>query len=463
MITNDELDRLLAPYFSTLGRKVEDIKNLQLPVPQVTVPEVKIPEIKVPNIIVPEIKIPEIKLPDIKIPPIHVPKSEVTVNVDAVKIKNWPKIPEFDDKAILAALKRLENKSSGGGGGSAPQYQDTTYNTDGKLWGTPIMWQEPVTVGSTSMDQTNIVSALKPLPVSILSGTITATLGDIQINDHDGNPFDKDYPAAVGTGFQTHGGIYQTSPTTLTNGQVGPVGLTSTGITKVSVYEDSDKYVRGTSANAATDDASEPVKIGGVYLSTPVAITNGQRGDIQLGQYGTLKSEAWSGATPIQSEYGAFVQGGVAHDAPNNTYRPVRIGGVAKAAAPADVSADNDVTQAWFLRNGAQAVNITAAGALIGGDAGNGLDVDVTRLPAITGTVIADTELPAAAALADNVASNPTVPTVGAAMLGMDANGADNIDRARLAKAHNVDTGATTEYATGVSLRKSASGGSFWG
>lgn len=63
---------------------------------------------------------------------------------------------------------------------------------------------------------------------------------------------------------------------------------------------------------------------------------------------------------------------------------PLKIGGYAKAAAPSDVSADADIVNAWFLRNGAQATVLTAAGALIGGDASNGLDVDVTR---VTGTV----------------------------------------------------------------------------
>jgi hypothetical protein len=37
----------------------------------------------------------------------------------------------------------------------------------------------------------------------------------------------------------------------------------------------------------------------------------------------------------------------------------------------------------WTLRNGAQATVLTSAGALIGGDATNGLDVDVTRLPSL--------------------------------------------------------------------------------
>jgi hypothetical protein len=71
-------------------------------------------------------------------------------------------------------------------------------------------------------------------------------------------------------------------------------------------------------------------------------------------------------------------QGAAAHDAAQSG-NPVQVGGRASAAAPADVSADDDVVRAWMLRNGATAVVLTAAGALVPGDATNGLDVDVTR------------------------------------------------------------------------------------
>lgn len=74
--------------------------------------------------------------------------------------------------------------------------------------------------------------------------------------------------------------------------------------------------------------------------------------------------------------------GGAAHDAAISA-NPVPIAGVASAAAPSAVSADQDVVRLWALRNGALAVNLTAAGALIPGDAGNGLDVDVTRMAAL--------------------------------------------------------------------------------
>lgn len=73
------------------------------------------------------------------------------------------------------------------------------------------------------------------------------------------------------------------------------------------------------------------------------------------------------------------VRGPAAHDAAVSG-NPHLIAGYASAAAPSDVSADGDVVRAWCLRNGAQATVLTAAGALIGGDATNGLDVDVTRI-----------------------------------------------------------------------------------
>ena len=79
---------------------------------------------------------------------------------------------------------------------------------------------------------------------------------------------------------------------------------------------------------------------------------------------------------------GLFAQGSVAHDGAAGG-NPVLLGGYASAAAPSNVSADGDAVRLWALRNGALATVITAAGALIGGDATNGLDVDVTRLPAL--------------------------------------------------------------------------------
>jgi hypothetical protein len=76
------------------------------------------------------------------------------------------------------------------------------------------------------------------------------------------------------------------------------------------------------------------------------------------------------------------IQGAAAHDA-TLVGRPILIGCASSAAAPTSVSADTEAVRLWCLRNGAAAVVITAGGALISGDAANGVDVDVTRLPAL--------------------------------------------------------------------------------
>lgn len=99
------------------------------------------------------------------------------------------------------------------------------------------------------------------------------------------------------------------------------------------------------------------------------------------------------------------------------------------------------------------------------GDVANGIDVDVTRLPApltivgngaaaaalrvtlandSTGTVVADTELPAAAALADG-AGNPTTPTVGAANLAYNGT---TWDRVRGDTANGLDVDVTRVQGT---------------
>jgi hypothetical protein len=88
-----------------------------------------------------------------------------------------------------------------------------------------------------------------------------------------------------------------------------------------------------------------------------------------------------SGNSADLSNGGLQTVGNVPHDS-GDTGNPVKIGGKASATAPADVTA-SDRVNAWLLLNGAQATALTAAGALIGGDATNGLDVDVTRLPAL--------------------------------------------------------------------------------
>lgn len=80
----------------------------------------------------------------------------------------------------------------------------------------------------------------------------------------------------------------------------------------------------------------------------------------------------------------ATAVGAAAHDAPVSG-APVLYGGFASAAAPAGVNIDGDAVRAWHLLNGAAAVQVTAAGALVGGNA-SGI---FTQGPAAHGTAIA--------------------------------------------------------------------------
>jgi hypothetical protein len=174
--------------------------------------------------------------------------------------------------------------------------------------------------------------------------------------------------------------------------------------------------------------------------------------------------------TAMVGPRGVFVQGGITHDAPVSTDAPLQMGGVASAAAPPNVSTDGDAVRAWLLRNGAQAMALTAAGALIGGDATNGLDVDVTRLPAlvagtaIVGKVGIDQTTPGTTnavqvtqASLTMTHSNFTVNTTSATILVLNAN-------RKYARLQN--DGATTIYlnfgataVAGQGIRLEANGG----
>jgi len=146
------------------------------------------------------------------------------------------------------------------------------------------------------------------------------------------------------------------------------------------------------------------------------AAVNVQDGGNALTVDGTIAVSAVSGTVQIIGE--------LAHDAVSGT-NGVLISGYASAAAPANVSADGDVARAWVLRNGASAVNVTAAGALIGGDAANGLDVDVTRLPALVASSanIGDVDVLTIAA-GDNNIGNVDIVTLPALVTGSATIGA---------------------------------------
>lgn len=59
------------------------------------------------------------------------------------------------------------------------------------------------------------------------------------------------------------------------------------------------------------------------------------------------------------------IGGPVAHDGVISTNNPIILGARASAAAPANVSADNDVTTLWALQNGSLVMNLAAGGTLL--------------------------------------------------------------------------------------------------
>lgn len=149
---------------------------------------------------------------------------------------------------------------------------------------------------------------------------------------------------------------------------------------------------------SGTADQGNPLKIGGkasdLVSGLPTPVTPGDRVDAMFGPFGEQAVSLFhpqagalvDGNNPLPvvqvSPSEAATYGPDDHDAPI-AHAPVVTAGAASAAAPSAVSTDGDVVRSWHLLNGAQATVITAAGALVGGDAANGLDVDVTRLPAL--------------------------------------------------------------------------------
>jgi hypothetical protein len=133
----------------------------------------------------------------------------------------------------------------------------------------------------------------------------------------------------------------------------------------------SSKGVGIMAAATPTDGSVSANDIGMVAMSTDRALHVAVQGTATVANAGTFAVQ--------DANVLAAIEGTVAHDDPVSQ-NPSLVAGYASAAAPTSVSADGDLVRFWALRNGAQATVLTAAGALIGGDATNGLDVDVTRL-----------------------------------------------------------------------------------
>lgn len=179
----------------------------------------------------------------------------------------------------------------------------------------------------------------------------------------------------------TIGAVRRDADTTLvdTTNEIGPLQMNAAGQLKTEVFSGETLPV---SFTGSTDVATQTTL---AAINTKLA-SGTVIGDVNLGATDNAVLDSIAAATVDLQDSTKLnvtnranrVTGDLAHDAADEG-DPVKIGGYAKATAPTAVSGDADRVNAWFLLNGAQATVLTAAGALIGGDAANGLDVDVTR------------------------------------------------------------------------------------
>lgn len=170
----------------------------------------------------------------------------------------------------------------------------------------------------------------------------------------------------------------------------------------------------GSGGTSSTDEAgfTPGVTLGtpamGVYETTPTTLTNNQQGIIGLTANREIKVSVTSGGTAgtqyTEGDTDSTITGtALMLEGAANTL--VAAPGTAADGLLVNLGTNNDVTVTGTVTANA------GTGTFVVGDGGGSLTVDGTV--AVSGTVTVDTELPTAAALADN-ASNPTAPAVGA-------------------------------------------------
>lgn len=123
--------------------------------------------------------------------------------------------------------------------------------TDATITGVPVLWED-------TSDTLRAVSAAKPFPVNIVAGGGSG--GTSLADDADFTP--------LTTLMTPIGGVYESAPTSVTDGDIGMAGLTQARSLKVSVAESTIDV-----AHDAVDTAN-PVKVGSKAanaLPTPVA------------------------------------------------------------------------------------------------------------------------------------------------------------------------------------------------
>lgn len=180
------------------------------------------------------------------------------------------------------------------------------------------------------------------------------------------------------------------------DGDYVPLSIDDDGGLRVSIVAGA-----GSGGTASADDAdfsagtTSGTPAMGVYESSPSSVTDGDMGIVGITQTRALRT-AVEGTVTVASHAvtnaGTFavqvtslpastntieVVGDAAHDAAA-AGNPILMGAYAKAAAPTDVSADADAVRLWALLNGSLVVNIAAGGTLVTATSSS-LNVNVTN------------------------------------------------------------------------------------
>jgi|GEM_PF-1415316 len=302
---------------------------------------------------------------------------------------------------------------TGGGGG-------TEYTED-------VATANPIVGTATMIERDDVLSVVTPIEGDNIGLRGTAE-GALWIQD-----FNSDAILADTTAILADTAAIQTAVELIDNAVSG-AGFNTTQLGGVNVAMNTGTRSTGTQrVTIATDDL---VPVTGT-ITAVTAITNA----LPTGANAIGKLAANSGVD-IGDVDVTSINSFVAHDAAI-AGNPLTMGGVASAAAPTSVSADQDSVRAWYLRNGAAATVLTAAGDLIGGDAANGIDVDVTRLPTLANVTTVDT-------VTTLTGTTTLTPGTGATNLGKAEDGAHTSgDVGVFALAVRNDTLADVSGATG--------------
>ena len=161
---------------------------------------------------------------------------------------------------------------------------------------------------------------------------------------------DADFTAGTTQGTIVQG-VYESSPTSVTDGDVGAVGITQTRAMKVAIDSGG---ITGRAEDAAHSSGHEGVVMLAVRRDTAAV------GSDTDGDYSTINVDASGrvhvnvGALPASTNTIETV-GDVAQDAAVGG-NPLLMGGRASTATPSAMSADGDAVYQWLTRNGASVV-----------------------------------------------------------------------------------------------------------